>query len=94
MYLECCEGELDAAWKVEEKCRMTFLQFRLMLSKQMLMYDPWNDLYAGDDKFRCSTQLHKKRRRSKDLSVAEKSFPETGVMLANLRTSLNFPRFC
>jgi hypothetical protein len=26
-YLECCEGELDALWKVEEKDRMTFLQF-------------------------------------------------------------------
>jgi hypothetical protein len=27
MYLECCEGKLDARWMVEEKDRMTFLQF-------------------------------------------------------------------
>jgi hypothetical protein len=26
MYLECCEGELDAQWKVKENDRMTFLQ--------------------------------------------------------------------
>jgi hypothetical protein len=26
MYLECCENELDAQWKVEENNRMMFLQ--------------------------------------------------------------------
>ncbi len=75
MYLECCEGELDARWKVEEKDRMTFLQFQLKLSEQMLTYDLRNELYAGNTKFRCITQLLKKRRRSKDLTV-EETFPD------------------
>jgi hypothetical protein len=52
MYLECCEGELDAQWKVEEKNRMTFLHFWLNLSEQMLTNDPQNALYAGNAKFR------------------------------------------
>ena len=48
MYLECCEGELNAQWKVEEKNRMTWLK----LSEQMLTYDPRNALYAGNAKVR------------------------------------------
>jgi hypothetical protein len=52
MYQECYDGGLDATWKVDQKDRMMFLQFRLKLSEQMLLYDPQNDLYAGDDRFR------------------------------------------
>ncbi len=44
MYLECCEGELDAWWKVEKKDRITFLQFLLKLLEQMLTYDLRNEL--------------------------------------------------
>jgi hypothetical protein len=36
MYLECSDGMLDAAWMVAKKDRMSFSQFRLRLSKQML----------------------------------------------------------
>lgn len=86
MYLECSEGLLDAAWMVAKKDRMSFSQFRLRLSEQMLQYDPRNDLYAGDEKFRRTTQMHKMRRKgSKDFSAEE--FPETGVTLANLRAA-------
>ncbi len=54
---------------MDKKNRMTFSQFRLRLTEQMLRYDPCDVLYAGDNKFRRSTQLHKHRRRtSKDLS--------------------------
>jgi hypothetical protein len=62
MYLECCEGELDAQWKVEEKDRKAFLQFQSKLLEQMLTYDPRNEFYAGNGKFRCNTKLPKKRR--------------------------------
>ena len=37
MYVECCEGLLDVTWKVDKKNRMTFSQFWLQLSKQMLV---------------------------------------------------------
>ena len=78
---------------MDKKNRMTFSQFRLRLTEQMLRYDPCDVLYAGDNKFRRSTQLHKHRRRtSKDLSAEE--FPETGVMLANLMAAQRLPRFC
>jgi len=56
MYKECCEGELDASWKISEKHRMTYLEFKLKLSKQMLFYDPRKEVYAGDNKFRICTQ--------------------------------------
>ncbi len=72
MYLECSDGMLDAAWMVAKKDRMSFSQFRLRLSEQMLFYDPRNNLYAGDKKFRRTTQMHKMRRKgSKDFSAEE-----------------------
>jgi hypothetical protein len=66
---------------------MSFSQFQLrLLSEQMLRYDPCNDLYASDNKFRRSSQLHKIRRKgSKDFSAEE--FPETRVTLTNLRAA-------
>ncbi len=93
MYLECCEGELDLRWKVEEKDRMTFSQFQLKLLEQMLTYDPHNELYAGNAKFRRNTQLPKKRRRSKDLA-GEETFSDTRVTLHNLKAARQLPRFC
>jgi hypothetical protein len=86
MYLECSEGMLDAAWMVSKKDRMSFSQFRLRLSEQMLRYDSRNDLYAGNNKFRRTTQMHKMRRKgSKDFYAEE--FLETGVTLTNLRAA-------
>ena len=66
MYIECCEGNLDASWMVEGKVRMTFRAFRLLLAKQMLEYDPSKGMYPGDEKMRAYTQKHKKRRISGD----------------------------
>ena len=66
MYIECCEGNLDASWMVEDKLRMKFRAFRLLLAKQMLQYNPSKGMYPGDDKLRAFTQKHKKRRSSGD----------------------------
>jgi hypothetical protein len=91
MYLECSKGKLDEARMVAKKDRMSFSQFQLRLSEQMLKYDPSNGLYAGNNKFRRTTQLHKMRRKgSEDFSVEE--FPETGVTFTNLRAAGN--RIC
>jgi hypothetical protein len=70
-----------------------FSQFWLKLSEQMFSYDPWNELYAGDAKFRCITQLLKKRRRSKGVT-GEETFPDTGVTLHNLKAARQLPWFC
>jgi hypothetical protein len=92
MYKECCSGALDESWKVQEKDVMTYSSFLLKLSEQMLTYDPKQLLYAGDERFRISTQVPKKRRRSKDYT--EESFPDTGVTHANLNMARALPRFC
>ncbi|KAL7425562.1 hypothetical protein ACHAXH_000395 [Discostella pseudostelligera] len=64
MYTECCEGSLDAAWAIEVKNRMTFSQFRIRLSVQMLSYNPVDNMYPGDKTFRINTKTHKARRKS------------------------------
>ncbi len=46
MYLECSEGELEPAWKVEKP--MDFWSFREKLSEQMLQYKPTRRKYPGD----------------------------------------------
>ena len=38
MYIECCEGGLDAIWAVDVNKRMSFATFRMRLSEQMLAY--------------------------------------------------------
>jgi hypothetical protein len=40
MCLECCEGKLNAEWKIEKP--LNFWQFREKLSEQMLEYKPAN----------------------------------------------------
>ena len=45
---ECCDGGLDPSWKKE---RLTFAEFRLRLSGQMLRY-PSENKYASDKKIR------------------------------------------
>ena len=62
MYQEWCDGELDALWAIPIKKRMSFTEFRIKLSEQMLQYDPHNNRYCGDNKFRGYTQQHKLRR--------------------------------
>jgi hypothetical protein len=61
MYLECAEGKLLPSWKVEKP--MTYRQFCLRLSEQMMAYDPRNMDYPGDSEYRLVTQQPKKRRR-------------------------------
>jgi hypothetical protein len=58
---------------------------------QMLTYDPRDELYAGNAKFRRIRQLPKKRRRSQDLSVGGETFPDTGVTLQNLKAARQLP---
>ncbi len=95
MYKECCDGGLDPSWKVEIKNRMSFAEFLMRLSEQLLTYDPRNNEYAGDNRLRAATQQPKKRRRSsKDLSESAESFPDTGLTMTNLKTARLTRRFC
>jgi hypothetical protein len=98
MYKEGCDGLLDATWKVDEKDRMSYTEFRMKLSKQMLEYDPKKNLYNGDDKQRAFTKNHKLRRSIVDHDDMESSerreslYPEDGLTLANFKLARTFPR--
>lgn len=94
MYIECCEGGLDAEWKVKENERMSFSTFRFLLSKQMMAYTPSNNHYSGDNKFRESTRMHKNRRVVAEDESRDSSFPDTGVTMDNLRLARQKGRFC
>ncbi len=51
MYNECCNGLLDALWAIPKNKQMGFTEFQIKLSEQMLIYDPRDNRYAGDEKF-------------------------------------------
>ena len=44
-------GGLDSEWFVEAEDRMTFHDFSLLLSEQMMTYDPRAQLYHGEENF-------------------------------------------
>ena len=64
MYVECCEGGLDPEWFIKEKDRMSFRDFWLELSHQMLTYNPKDQLYLGDANFRSVTKVGKQKRET------------------------------
>ena len=67
MYMECANGQLDNSWAIPMNKRMTFTQFCMKLSEQMLTYDPHHNNYPGDSKFCRYTQHHKLRRSTSGL---------------------------
>jgi len=100
MYKECCDGLLDGTWKIPVKKQMSFSDFRMKLSEQMLTYDPHKNRYAGDDKFRRYTQQHKLRRSSgsqnsgADDSVDDDVSSNDGLTLQVFMRARGLPRFC
>ena len=63
MYLECCEGKLQAGdWKVNKP--VDFHRFREKLATQMLKYTPADRKYPGDEYFCVCTQQTRKKRRA------------------------------
>jgi len=70
MYKDCVEGYLEDEWTVPKKQRMSFHQFREVLSEQMLTYNPRMKKYLGDDSFRTFRKQTKKKRDSNDSSQA------------------------
>ncbi len=89
IYIECCEGELESDWYIPASERMDFRDFRLLLSKQMLQYNPTDNLIPGDDKFRVVTRQAKKKR-----SAPTPRFPSRAVNSANLKYAKTNGRIC
>ena len=94
MYIECCEGNLDASWAVDMKKRMTFSQFQIKLSEQMLAYKPVDNLYPGDKTFRISTKTHKARRKSDEDERVGIGPSAEGVTMEHYRAALGSGRLC
>mmetsp|Transcript_12411 Transcript_12411/g.26936 ORF Transcript_12411/g.26936 Transcript_12411/m.26936 type:complete len:326 (+) Transcript_12411:1665-2642(+) len=100
MYTECCEGSLDSDWLIQEKSRMSFRGFRLLLSEQMLKYTPKENKLPGDEFFRAWTRRAKRQKISKSVSSSASSvFTTSGVNVHNfkhatLETRHTSPRLC
>jgi hypothetical protein len=96
MYIECCEGNLDASWAIDVKNRMTFAQFRTKLSEQMLCYNPVDNLYPGDNAFRISTRMPKARRKSGENGDARVGIGPSadGVTMEQYQFTLGSGRLC
>ena len=98
MYNECCDGNLDAEWKIPEKKRMSFAVFRQELSKQMLEYNPSKLKYLGDELSRSATQQHKRRKitggaRQQQKREEENYYDEGGMTVANFQKAMHLCRF-
>ena len=98
MYNECCDGNLDAEWKIPEKKRMSFAVFHQELSKQMLEYNPSKLKYLGDELSRSATQQHKRRKitggaRQQQKREEENYYDEGGMTVANFQKAMHLCRF-
>ncbi len=62
MYVECCKGGFDEKWFIAETDRLSFRDFWLELSRQMLTYGPRQQMYRGDENFRTVPKLGGKRK--------------------------------
>ena len=74
MYKECCEELLDSTWKIDEKKMLSYSEFRMRLSKQMLEYNLRNNQYNGDNKLRLFTQIARLEGQSKMLWILVSSW--------------------
>ena len=96
MYKECCEGSLDFAWKINEKEMMSYSEFCMKLSKQMLEYNPRNNQYNGDDKLQLFTQNHRSRRTINDTmdtcEQLDELFTEGGLTINDFKKGMMFSR--
>jgi len=64
MYKEVWSGKLHEEWKVEKP--MSFYDFCIRLSEQMLHYDPTQKQYKGEECLRCNTQPNMQQRQKRE----------------------------
>ncbi len=69
--LNVARGGLNEEWFIMEKDCLSFRDFWLKLSQQMLTYDPCQQMYQGNKNFRTVTKLGGKRKMGKDGTVLE-----------------------
>ena len=89
MYLEVCEGSLDAEWKVETP--ISFRKFRETLAKQALTYSPTQLKYPGDENFRTVTKRgSKSTKKTSEVSKSTMSKVDgTDIPVKEFKTSMS-----
>ena len=65
IYRYCCDGRADPEWAIAENKRLSFRDFRMRLSSQMLDYDPKEGLLPGDENFRATTKYSKMQKANR-----------------------------
>ena len=61
IYLEVCEGNIEAEWRVEKP--VSRWEFQNKLAEQALTYSPKKNLYPGDSRLRANTVIPSRQRR-------------------------------
>lgn len=77
IYEECCEGKIEPLWEIDAKIRLTYFQFREILSTQMLVYSPKRMNYPGDEYMRAvtsNTRVNHGGKRKEIEGVTAKQF--------------------
>jgi hypothetical protein len=86
MYQQACDGLLDPDWILSESERMSFRDWRMQLSEDMLNYNPANGLLPGDEYFRVSTkQTIRRRQREKKRKKDNVEYAPDGITLNNYK---------
>ena len=96
MYRMACDGLLDPEWAVPESERMTFRDYRMILSGQMLEYHPKNGLLPGDEHFRFNTKqkkIRRTKRKREELEYTGDGVTEENYKLAKADEKLS-DRLC
>ena len=73
IYEECCKGEIEERWKVDDKDKVDFYCFREILSMQLLTYSLWKQNYLGDARIRAVTSVARVNRNKRRAAVASLS---------------------
>ena len=85
IYRYCCDGLADPSWAVAEKDRMSFRQFRMTLSEQMLNYHPKSGLLPGDENFRAYTKYSRKQKTAAKRKIEKVKYDDEGVSVRNYK---------
>ena len=85
IYNYCCDGLADPSWALPKNDRMSFREFRMLLSEQMLKYHPKNGLLPGDENFRAYTRLSRKQKdaAAKRKKAEQVKYDDEGVTVRN-----------
>ena len=90
MYNQACDGLLDEEWVLSKDERMSFRDFRMLLSQQMLQYTPTEGLLPGDENFCVNTKRmysHRSDKVNKRCRKETNAYVDEGVTSSNYQVA-------